>query len=235
MKSIFFAIFIIAFQVINTLSIAQDVVSTENYKLDLELVEIKRERLLIDSKFKTNEADCYKTFAVNLCLQERKSEKLLELTDIKRRELIVNERKRQIKSEAADKKFKEKSEKLINKTQSIETTRASKTSDKKAEQSNLSNNKRETSTPKDQVKLAEQRSAVAKQRVIDSNIKHAASQRKAQSRAKKLTLAAENEAKFNQKQHDAQVHKTAIEKASAEKLKSKSAPLPIPALNALKQ
>lgn len=226
MKSIFFAIFIIAIQAINTLALAQNEASNIDSKLNLELIEIKRERLLIESKFKTNEAECYKNFAVSNCLQELKSGKLLALSEIKRRELELNDQKRLLKADVVEKKAYEKSKQLTEKKQiqsQIATPKA-----EKPEKSSSAETASIAPTPKDPEKLSAQRSLAAQQRVLDSSKKKAASQRKALSRANKLNQAQAHEAEFNKKLLDAQERKSAAEKTAAEKTKPKSASLPIP-------
>jgi colicin import membrane protein len=254
MSKYFFAIFMIAFQAINTLATAQNkelIVEVKSdtksdVNLDTKLAEIKQTRLAIESSFKTREAECYKNFAVSNCLQKLKSEKLLALSDIKRQELEINDQKRQIKSDAVENKVFEKSKKIAEKelvkeqaqTQTQTQTLLSEPSGAKA--TKISKTRKtvaaaDAPSENDKSKLAEQRALAAKQRVLEANIKQSASQQKAQSRALKFSQSGEQEAKFNQKQLDAQARKSKLEKAAAEKTKPKSASLPIPGSELLKQ
>lgn len=225
MRIIFFAIFIIASQAINTLAVAQNETLNIDSKLTLELAEVKQERLSIETKFKNLETACYKKFAVSDCLQDLKSERLLALGDIRRRELAINDQKRQLKADAVYKKSK----KLVEKEE-IPVSASNNPKSTKSEKSNRSENIRAlpVPTPKDQTELTDQRHLAAQQRASDLSKKQAASQQKALSRAKKLSQAEEQTAKFNKKILEAEARKRAVEKRDAEKTKSKSAPLPIP-------
>ena len=220
MRRVYFAIIFAALQAINTPAMAQNDASNADSRLTSELAELKQEKLSIESKFKTLEAACYKKFAVSNCLQDVKTEKLRALGDIKRRELAINDAKRQLKADEINKKSK----KLVEK----EDVPASASKSAKPEKPSRSDNNRAAPVPKDQGKLSEQRALAAQQRILDSNKKQALSQQKAKLRAKKLTEAEEQAAKFNKKLLDAEAHKNAVEKAKAEKSKPKSAPLPIP-------
>jgi hypothetical protein len=226
MKRIYFAIIFAALQAINTPAMAQNDALNVESKLTLELAELKQEKLSIESKFKALEAACYKKFAVSNCLQDVKTEKLRALGDIKRRELVINDAKRQLKADEINKKSK----KLVEK----EDVPASVSKSAKSEKPSRSGNNRVEPIPKDQSKLSEQRALAAQQRVLDSNKKQAASQDKATLRAKKLAESEVNAAKFNKKILEAEAHKNALEKAKAEKTKPKSAPLPIPSAEEMK-
>lgn len=226
MRRIYFAIIFAALQAINTPATAQNNASNIDSKLTLELAELKQEKLSIESKFKTLEAVCYKKFAVSNCLQDVKTEKLRALGDIKRRELAINDAKRQLKANEINKKSK----KLVEK----DDVPVSVSKSAKSEKTSRSENNRAEPVPKDQSKLSEQRALAAQQRVLESNKKQAASQQKATLRAKKLTESEVRTAKFNKKLLEAEAHKNAVEKAKAEKSKPKSAPLPIPSAEQIK-
>ena len=235
MRRVYFAIVFAALQVINTPAMAQNDASNADSKLTLELTELKQEKLSVESKFKTLEAACYKKFAVSNCLQEVKTEKLRALGDIKRRELVINDAKRQLKADEINKKSKKLVEK-VDVPASVSDASKSAKSAKSAKSDKLrrSDNNRAAPVPKDQSKLSEQRTLAAQQRVLESNKKQAASQQKAKLRAKKLTEAEEQAAKFNKKLLEAEAHKNAVEKAKAEKTKPKSAPLSIPSAEQMK-
>jgi colicin import membrane protein len=229
MKGVLFATILIALQAINTPAIAQIDDLNSDSKLTLELSELKQEKLSIESKFKTLEAACYKKFAVSNCLQDVKTEKLRALGDIKRRELAINDAKRQLKADEISKKSKKLAEKV-----DVPASVSDASKSIKSEKPNRTDNQRAEPVPKDQSKLSEQRALAAQERVLDSNKKQAASQQKAKLRAKKLTEAEVQTAKFNKKLLEAEAHKNAVEKAKAEKTKPKSAPLPIPSAEQLK-
>lgn len=235
MKNYFFAIFMIAVQAINTHAADKNIELSVAVQLNEKLAQIKQERLSVESSFITREAGCYKKFAVSNCLQGLRSEKLQALSDIKRQELEINDQKRQIKADAAEKKAFEKSKKMAVNEQTNSLTEAANSNLEKTrkivKQTNTTD-KSEASSLNDPLKndpsqLAAKRSSAASQRVLEANAKQAASQKKAQYRAKKVNQSDAQEIKFNQKQLDAQARKSAIEKAAAEK-KRKSEPLPIP-------
>ena len=229
MRRIYIAIIFAALQAINTQAMAQKDASNADSRLTSELAELKQEKLSIESKYKTLEAACYKKFAVSNCLQDVKTEKLRSLDDIKRRELAINDGKRQLKADEINKKSKKLVEKVDVPASVSDAEKA-----EKAEKPSRTDNKRAEPVPKDQTRLSEQRALAAQQRVLESNKKQAASQEKAKLRAKKLTEAQEQTAKFNKKILEAEAHKNAIKKAKAEKTKPNSAPLPIPSAEQLK-
>ena len=229
MRRIYFAIIFAALQAMNTPAMAQNDASNADSRLTSELAELKQEKLSIESKFKTLEAACYKKFAVSNCLQDVKTEKLRALGDIKRRELAINDAKRQLKADEINKKSK----KLVEKVD-VPTSVSDASKSAKSEKPSRTDNKRAEPAPKDQSKLSEQHALAAQQRVLESNKKQAASQEKAKLRAEKLTEAEEQAAKFDKKILEAEAHKNAVEKAKAEKTKPKSAPLPIPSAEQLK-
>ncbi len=232
MRCIYFAIIFAALQAINTPAMAQNDASNVDSRLTSELAELKQEKLSIESKFKTLEAACYKKFAVSNCLQDVKTEKLRALGDIKRRELAINDAKRQLKADEINKKSKKLLEKVDVPASVSDAAKSAKSAN--SEKPSRTDNKRAEPVPKDQSKLSEQRALAAQQRVLESNKKQAASQEKAKLRAKKLTEAEEQTAKFNKKILEAEAHKNAVEKSKAEKTKPKSAPLPIPSAEQLK-
>lgn len=229
MMRIYFAIIFAALQALNTPAMAQNEALNADLKLTSELAELKLEKLAIETKFKTLEAACYKKFAVSNCLQEVKTEKLRALGDVKRRELAINDVKRQLKADEVNKKSKKLAEK-----DDVPASVSDASKPAKSEKPSRSKNSRAEPASKDQNKLSEQRALVAQQRVLESNKKQAESQKKAMLRDKKLTEAEAKTAKFSKKLLEAEAHKKEIEKAKAEKTKPKSAPLPIPSAEQIK-
>jgi colicin import membrane protein len=220
MKNIIFTIFLFAIQSINMMAIAKDGAVNVDSQLASELNTLKQEKLSIESKFKTMEAACYKKFAVSNCLQEVKSEKSLALGEIKRRELEVNDQKRQLKADMATNKQK----KLLEKEIISDTT-------SKTEKSNHSVKNTVKPVSKEQKKLIDQRALEAQQRVLDATQKQASSRQKAQLRDKKLSQKDEQIAKFNRKIFLAEQRKNAMNKKMEAITKPKSATLPVSDLN----
>ena len=226
MKSIFFTIILIAAQAFITKATAknEDINSIKNTDLTAtqELLNLKQEKLTIESNLKQQEAICYKKFAVNNCLKEAKTEAQTALNVVKRRETSINEEQRNAK--AALKTVEnntggEKTNEVKDKTTTVKTVRPAKAIKSDAE----------ILAEKDAADKS--RADAAQKRLVDSNQKHAASQKKAQIKANKNSLASVNSVKYNQKLEQAEEHKQALEKERLAKTKARSAPLPISTSN----
>lgn len=227
MKNILFAIFFIAAQAYVT-SVAAENRDLKN--ASDELVQIKQEKLAIDSNLKKQEALCYKKFAVSRCLIDAKTEAQTALNKIKRRELEIKELQRSAKAES-DIRKKEKTlvEKMPrNGAEASEDVPKDKSKlDSAVQPSRAIKTDAEIQSDKNSKDIS--RAEAAKKRVDESNEKLAASQKKSQIRATKNSQSSANLDKYNQKQLQAEAHKASLEKAKLERKKEKSAPLPIPA------
>jgi colicin import membrane protein len=237
MKSNFFTIIFIASQACFTPAIAQNtsqntsrntaqnesVNTVKNTEVSAaqEFEAIKQEKAAIDANLKKQETACYKKFAVNNCLKDAKTEAQAALNVVKRRENEINDQQRKAKNESdQSKKEKISSKKAVgtntdDKTKTVKTVKPTKAVKSDAE---ILANK----------SVAEKsRADAAQKRLVETNLKQAASQKKAQIRTNKNNQSAVNTAKYNQKLSQAEEHKQALEKARLNK-KSKSATLPIP-------
>jgi colicin import membrane protein len=243
-NTLIFAIFIIAFQAINTPAAAQiasenTVNSTEsNFASDLN--KIKQEKLAIEAKSKEQEAACYKKFAVSSCLKDVKTEKLAALNEVKRRELELNNQQRSQKAKAVQEKQEKRESsressnaasqskespdalKSGNSDDSTQTTKSTKSP--KIGKSGLDSKTRSEKLPADE----QRRVNAASKRAADVNQKLAASQKKAQLRANKQSQSSAQAASYAKKLQLAEAHKNDIAQKQAAKTKPKSAPLPIP-------
>lgn len=239
MKSIIFTIILIAIQAYITTAIAQNeglnAVSNIELAASQEFAKIKQEKAVIDANLKKQEAACYKKFAVNNCLKDAKTEAQTALNAVKRREIAINDLQRNAKAES-DQRKKEKTA-----VQNAEkNSSGDKTSEVKDQTKTLKTLK--TAKPAKVVKsdadiLVEKNSAdksradAAQRRLVDSNQKQAASQKKAQIKAIKSNQAGANAAKYKQKLLQAEEHKAEVEKSRLNKSsqsKPTSAPLPVP-------
>jgi hypothetical protein len=220
-----FAIFIIAFQAINTTAIAQVVsenaVNTTESNFASDLNKIKQEKLAIEAKSKEQEAVCYKKFGVSSCLKDVKTEKLAALNEIKRRELEINNQLRSQKEKA----FQEKQEKR----ESSKATNKSKDSAEVLKSGNSDKNSREPKARAEKLPTDDkQRVDAASKRAAEANQKLVANQKKAQLRANKQSQSSAQTASYTKKLQQAEEHKNSIAQKLAAKTKPKSAPLPIP-------
>jgi colicin import membrane protein len=238
MKSIFFAIILIASMAYFTPAIAQSTAIISTYAAEInmadELAKLKQEKLVIDINLKKQEAVCYKKFAVSDCLKEAKKEAQTALSKVKRRELEIKDLQRNNKAES-DLNIKENpvGEKASrNATKNSDNVFNSEPKDKTAKVAMAAKSTKAIKT--DAEILAEKsendklRADAAKKRLDESNQKLAVSQKKAQSRANKNSQSAANTAAYNQKLIQADAHKAALEKKNLDRKKAKSAPLPLP-------
>lgn len=220
-----YAIFIIAFQVTNTSSAVQitseNAVNSTESGFSSDLNKIKQAKLAIEAKSKEQEAACYKKFGVSSCLKEVKTEKLAALSDVKKRELEINDQQRSQKAKAIqEKQEKRESSKASSKT---------KESPDALKLGNSEKSKREPKTSTEKLPADDkQRVDAANKRAADANQKMAANQKKAQLRANKQSQSSAQTASYTKKIQQAEEHKNAINQKQAAKKKPKSAPLPIP-------
>lgn len=236
MKSIVFTIILIAIQAYITTAIAQNeglnAVSNIELAASQEFAKIKQEKAVIDANLKKQEAACYKKFAVNNCLKDAKTEAQTALNAVKRREIAINDLQRNAKAES-DQRKKEKTA-----VQNAEkNSSGDKTSEVKDQTKTLKTAKPAKVVKSDADILVEKNSAdksradAAQRRLVDSNQKQAASQKKAQIKAIKSNQAGANAAKYKQKLLQAEEHKAEVEKSRLNKSsqsKPTSAPLPVP-------
>jgi colicin import membrane protein len=241
MKSIFFAIILIASMAYFTPAIAQSTAIISTYAAEInmadELAKLKQEKLVIDINLKKQEAVCYKKFAVSDCLKEAKKEAQTALSKVKRRELEIKDLQRNNKAES-DLNIKENpvGEKASrNATKNSDNVFNSEPKDKTAKVAKVAKAAKSTKAIKTDAEILAEKSEndklradAAKKRLDESNQKLAVSQKKAQSRANKNSQSAANTAAYNQKLIQADAHKAALEKKNLDRKKAKSAPLPLP-------
>jgi colicin import membrane protein len=238
-RSIYFAIILIAVQACITSAMAENtsknegvnVVNNTEFSASQESASIKQEKAAIDANLKKQQAACYKKFAVNNCLKDAKIEAQTALNAVKRHEAEINEKQRNLKIEAYQSK-KEKA--AVKNTES--NSGGDATSDAKDKTKAAKVAKPGKVIKSDADILAEKNAAeksrtdAAQKRLADLNDKQIASQKKAQIRANKNSASTANSAKYDQKLLQAQAHKDELEKANLVKKKPKSAPLPMPNL-----
>ncbi len=193
---------LLTFCVCNTL-MAQPKSSVLSSELT-EREQLKQEQKSIESSYASKETDCYKKFSVNPCIDKARIERNAALAENKRRELLLNDWKRE-----------EKKQNILKTPKAISPN--SKPSDD-------ADRKPLTKATIDQKK----RTNAAKARVEAADQKKRESQAKANQRATKNILSADAAAKYQEKLVAAEAHKTAVEQKNAGNTKPKASSLPIP-------
>jgi colicin import membrane protein len=178
---------------------SQDVASNSD---DIEREQLKKDKKTVESSFLVKEADCYKKFSVNACIGKVAVEKNEALTEIKRRELVLNERRREEKSKQYS----------LKKSKSISQSPGS---------TGVLNRNNERVDPSKRVDLA-------KERVESANQKQQTAKMKATHRLEKNKRSAEQAAKYQEKRALAEAHKMSVQKRNSGSTKPTGSSLPIP-------
>lgn len=169
--------------------------------------QLKQEQKNIEAIYASKEADCYKKFSVNPCIDKARIEKNAAMAENKRLALLLNDQKREEKQQ--------------------EVLKTPKAIPPNSEQ--IGNTKRKL--PSKEIVDPNKRVDSAKGRVETANQKKREAQAKADQRAKKNALSADVAAKYREKITAAEAHKTSVEQRNAGNTKPKSLPLPIPKVN----
>jgi hypothetical protein len=178
---------------------SQDVASNSD---DIEREQLKKDKKTVESSFLVKEADCYKKFSVNACIGKVTVEKNEALAEIKRRELVLNERRREEKSKQYS----------LKKSKSISQSPGS---------TGVLNRNNERVDPSKRVDLA-------KERVESANQKQQTAKMKATHRLEKNKRSAEQAAKYQEKRALAEAHKMSVQKRNSGSTKPTGSSLPIP-------
>lgn len=169
-----------------------------------EQEQLKQERKYIESSYASKEVDCYKKFSVNPCLDKARIEKNAAMTEIKRREGLLNDQKREEKKQS--------------------TLKNSKGIPSNSGKSAGANNELALKERVDSTKRVDS----AKGRVDIANQKKREAQINADQRAKKKELSADSAAKYQEKITAAEAYRTSVEKRNASNTKPRALPLPLP-------
>ena len=169
-----------------------------------EWEQLKKERKSIESSYASKEADCYKKFSVNPCIDKVRIEKNAAMAESKRRELLLNDQKREEK-----------------KQNSLKTPKAIPSNSEKIESANHKLASKEMADSNKRVDSA-------KGRVDTANQKKRESLAKADQRVKKNALSTDRAVKYQEKTTAAEAHKTSVEQRNAGDTKLRALPLPLP-------
>jgi colicin import membrane protein len=177
---------------------------------------IANERSEAEAAFRTRQKECYRKFAVNDCLNAAKSQRRAKLGDLRRQEISLNdaERKRRAAERSGSLEERSSSEK-----QEAEAQRRARAAAQENDRKQRAAEKatRRASDEALGAKPGEQRKGSEE-----------ATRRKAEAQARRASEAAANAQRYQQHLQDAQAHKEAVEKQSAEKKNPTAKPLPVP-------
>ena len=181
-----------------------------------ERTRVFTERASQVASFDALEAACYKKFFVNNCLNELASQRRDIMKDLKNREVVLDERERQVKAAEQIRKTEEKSS--VEAMQQAAERRAKALEDTRVrqEQSRLKAEDRLDLKANEGVRAAE-----AAKREIGAK-------EKAQSRSQRQSISADEVKKFKDKQQEVAERKANREKRLLGQKKSAAAPLPVP-------
>lgn len=166
--------------------------------------QLKQEQKNIEATFASREADCYKKFSVNPCIDKARIEKNAAMVENKRRELLLNDQKREAKQQNA--------------------LKPPKVISPNSEQTNEAKRK----LPAKEIIDPNKRDDLARGRVEATNQKKREAQAKADQRMRKNALSGDAAAKYQKKITAAEAHKALVEQRNAGNTKPKSLPLSIP-------
>ncbi len=177
---------------------------------------ISAERSRLEAGFLTEDAACYKKFAVNSCLGKVNTKRREAMADLRRQEILLNDEERRIKGEEQIRKTQEKSS--SEKLQEAQGSRAKAAEDYSGRLKREKDKQQERTTTQSNEKAAREANAE----------KLLAHQKKTQARLDKQTAAAEEAKKFNQRQKEAQERRAQHEADQLKRLKPAAKPLPLP-------
>ena len=169
-----------------------------------EREQLKQDQKSIESSYAAKETDCYKKFSVNPCIDKARIERNAALTENKRRELLLNELKRE-----------EKKKNVL---------KIPKTITPNSNPSDATDHKLLSKEMTDQDK----RINAAKGRAETAGKKKREAQIKANERSKKNVLSVDAAEKYKKKRVSAEAHEAEVKLKNANNTKPKASSLPIP-------
>jgi hypothetical protein len=182
-----------------------------------ERARIAAYRKTIEEAFATEQAQCYKKFAVNDCLQESRVRRRDALADLRRQEVSLNDAQRKKKGAEQVRKVEEKV--------SAESTQRTQEQRQKAEDSQARRQLEAEDNAARRARMKEEEPAkrARQQRETQRHSEDAAA------RAKLAGEAPANARRYEDKLQDAAEYKADREKKNAKKTKPPAKPLPAPA------
>jgi len=184
--------------------------------IDAERARISSERARLEAGFLAEDAECYKKFAVNSCLEKVNERRREVMGDLRRQEILLNDEERRIRGAEQIRKTEEKAS--PENQQEAADRRAKAAADY---QSRLEREKKKIED-RAATKAGEQGNSDA------SAAKLKGSQEKSQARNDKQSKAAEEAQKYNDKQREAQERKAQHESDRLKQTKPPAKSLPLP-------
>nr|WP_315192290.1 hypothetical protein [uncultured Albidiferax sp.] len=183
-----------------------------------EQARIDAERKRIEQRFAEEEAACFQKFAVNACRDESRARRRVDMADLRRQEIALNDAERKRKG----------AEQL----QRMEQAAAAKdgppvavgTATPRTKASAPVRTPAEPRKPYDAADAAQAQAA----RKATAESKARKAQEEQAARARRAAEAADEPARYAKKLQEAADHKAAIDKRNAARTKPKAAPLPEP-------
>jgi hypothetical protein len=191
-------------------------VNVQTADIDAQRSAIAAERGRLEAGFLSEDAACYKKFAVNNCLENVNARRRAIMADLRRQEILLNDEQRKSKAEQQMRKTQEKS--------SPESMQQDSDRRTKAVEGFRSRQGR------DQENAQRRNAAVANEAAArDANAARLENhEKKNQARAEKQANAVEEAKKFKERQAQAQQRQAQHEADRANRLKPASRPLPLP-------
>lgn len=184
--------------------------------IDAQRAAISAERSRLEAGFLTEDAACYKKFAVNNCLGDVNTRRRSAMANLKRQEILLNDEERRVKGENQLRKTEEKSS--PEKQQEAADSRAKAADDYQRRLGREKDMQQERATLQSNEKAARKANA---EKLLDH-------QKKNQARADKQAAAAEEAQKSNERQQKAQERRAQHEADQLKRVKPAAKPLPLP-------
>jgi len=195
-------------------ALAQTTATVGSVDFEAERARLTRERDEVENRFKSEQAACYKKFAVEGCLKEGRVRRRLANEDIKRQEAVLNDIERKRSGAAELDKLHEK------KSESASTDANAKREESLKSQDDRERRAAEHATSRSQ---AEAEAAERQRQFKDkqqANAEHQAKQ------AERRADMAASRAEYEQKLRDAREHQEELERRNSARTKPRAAPLP---------
>ena len=190
--------------------------SGEAGTIGIQRMAISTERSRLEAGFLSEDAACYKKFAVNSCLGKVNSRRREVMLDLRRQEIFLNDEERRIKGEKQIRKTQEKAS---------------------PENQQQAADKRAKVVEESQRRLEQEKDAQQERTIRESNEKAAraanaqrllAHEQKNQARADKQSTNEEEAKKFSERQKEAQERRIQHDADQLRRAKSAAKPLPLP-------
>lgn len=195
---------------------AQTALNKPSGNMDAQRTAITAERSRLEAGFLTEDAACYKKFAVNNCLGKINTRRREAMADLRQHEILLNDEERRNKGEEQIRRTDEKS--------SPENLQQRAESRAKAAEDYQERLDREKARQQQRTSIQSNEHAARETNAA----KLLAHQKKMQARTDKQAAAAEEAQKFNQRQKEALERRAQHDAAQLKRLKPAAKPLPLP-------